>query len=333
MDIEGQEAIKRSLSNAATEKRRLAKKCKQEEDVRKPDLSLVLDSVHRSTFLPRAFQSWRSGESRSCLRYSEAVWRQIRCNWPMGSEFVPTGAKWNWNHCSHKLVNADKCLVNVSEKIPSSTHHRSVRTSTALTVIWIDLPCLFPLNVTETLHTLSNFVIISLFYKKVSRVAVVKMFCRICIFVAWKVRSGVVLFVIARPEEEAQAEYLPMQRVTTWSEHAKHHILTSDFDATLISETHLRKEGLLSAVTEAKKSGWAGTSSAATNTARVQACSHWSENVGFPSPCQSAVTMLVFSVQTHGWQGGSYASWAGRFCCSQRISSTRSVSAATPMPI
>ena len=33
MDIEGQEAIKRSLSNAATEKKRLAKKCKQEEDV------------------------------------------------------------------------------------------------------------------------------------------------------------------------------------------------------------------------------------------------------------------------------------------------------------
>ena len=33
MDIEGQEAIKRSLSNAAKEKRRLAKKCKQEEDV------------------------------------------------------------------------------------------------------------------------------------------------------------------------------------------------------------------------------------------------------------------------------------------------------------
>ena len=27
--------------------------------------------------------------------------------------------------------------------------------------------------------------------------------------------------------------------LTTWSEHAKHYILTSDFDATLISETHL----------------------------------------------------------------------------------------------
>ena len=54
--------------------------------------------------------------------------------------------------------------------------------------------------------------------------------------------------------------------VTTCSEHARHYILTSDFDATLISETHLRKDGLLSAVTEAKKSGWAGTGSAATNT-------------------------------------------------------------------
>ena len=88
MDIECQEAIMRSLSNAATEKRRLAKKCKQEEDVLWPGLSLVLDSFHRSTFLSHAFQSWRSGESRSCLRYSEAVWRQIRCNGPMGSEFV-----------------------------------------------------------------------------------------------------------------------------------------------------------------------------------------------------------------------------------------------------
>ena len=54
--------------------------------------------------------------------------------------------------------------------------------------------------------------------------------------------------------------------VTTWSEHARHYILTSDFDAALISETHLGKERLLSAVTEAKKSGWAGTGSAATNT-------------------------------------------------------------------
>ena len=49
--------------------------------------------------------------------------------------------------------------------------------------------------------------------------------------------------------------------VTTWSEHARHYNPHFRF-----SETHLGKEGLLSAVTEAKKSGWAGTGSAATNT-------------------------------------------------------------------
>ena len=53
--------------------------------------------------------------------------------------------------------------------------------------------------------------------------------------------------------------------MTTWSEHARHYILTSDFEAALISD-HLGKKRLLSAVTEAKKSGWAGTGSAATNT-------------------------------------------------------------------
>ena len=120
-----------------------------------------------------------------------------------GLRMCPARAKWNWNHCSHKLVNADNCLVNVSEKIPSPTRHRSVRTSTALTVIWSDFPCLFHLSVSVTLHTLSNLVIISLFFKKVSRVAEVIVFCRICIFVAWKARSGVTPFVIARPEEDA----------------------------------------------------------------------------------------------------------------------------------
>ena len=76
--------------------------------------------------------------------------------------------------------------------------------------------------------------------------------------------------------------------VTTWSEHAKHYILTSDFDATLISETHLGKEGLLSAVTEAKKSGWAGTGSGATNTANngwfSKPLSICSDDAGFLGP-------------------------------------------------
>ena len=41
------------------------------------------------------------------------------------------------------------------------------------------------------------------FFKKVSRVAEANMFCRICIFVAWKARSGVTLFVITRPKGDA----------------------------------------------------------------------------------------------------------------------------------
>ena len=52
-------------------------------------------------------------------------------------------------------------------------------------------------------HTQQFCDYLSLFFKKVSRVAVVIMFCRICIFVAWKARSGVTPFVIARQEEDA----------------------------------------------------------------------------------------------------------------------------------
>ena len=55
--------------------------------------------------------------------------------------------------------------------------------------------------------------------------------------------------------------------VTTWSEHAKHYILTSDFDAALISETHLEREKLVTAAKEARKFTWAGTGSEAISTA------------------------------------------------------------------
>ena len=55
--------------------------------------------------------------------------------------------------------------------------------------------------------------------------------------------------------------------MTAWSEHARHYILTSDFAAALISETHLRRDKLVSAATEARKSSWAGTGSAAISTA------------------------------------------------------------------
>ena len=50
--------------------------------------------------------------------------------------------------------------------------------------------------------------------------------------------------------------------VTTWSEHAKHYILTSDFGAALISEPHLEREKLATAAKEARTISWAGTGSA-----------------------------------------------------------------------
>ena len=57
---------------------------------------------------------------------------------------------------------------------------------------------------------------------------------------------------------------------------------------------------------------------------QVREYSHWCAHVGFLSPCFYAQMKLVFSAPTHDWQGGSYVSWAGRFCCLQLISSTPS---------
>ena len=55
--------------------------------------------------------------------------------------------------------------------------------------------------------------------------------------------------------------------VTAWSEHARHCILTSDFDAAPISETRLGREKLVTGAEEARTSSRSGTSSAAINTA------------------------------------------------------------------
>ena len=53
--------------------------------------------------------------------------------------------------------------------------------------------------------------------------------------------------------------------VATWSENAKHYILTSDIDAALSSD--LEREKLVMAAKEARKFSCAGTGSAATSTA------------------------------------------------------------------
>ena len=73
--------------------------------------------------------------------------------------------------------------------------------------------------------------------------------------------------------------------VTTWSEHAKQYILTSDFDAALISETHLEREKLVTAAKEARKFSWAGTGSALQTTVQVREYSHVCAHFGFLSPC------------------------------------------------
>ena len=49
--------------------------------------------------------------------------------------------------------------------------------------------------------------------------------------------------------------------VTAWSEHARHYILTSDFDAALISETLLEREKLVTAAEDARTSSRACTES------------------------------------------------------------------------
>ena len=55
--------------------------------------------------------------------------------------------------------------------------------------------------------------------------------------------------------------------VTNWSGHARNFIPTSDFDAALISQTHLEKAKITAGVKEARKSAWAGTGSAGISTA------------------------------------------------------------------
>ena len=60
--------------------------------------------------------------------------------------------------------------------------------------------------------------------------------------------------------------------VTAWSTHARHYILTSDFDAALTSETHLEREKLVTTAEEARKSSWAGSGSAAVSTANNGTC-------------------------------------------------------------
>ena len=92
--------------------------------------------------------------------------------------------------------------------------------------------------------------------------------------------------------------------VTAWSEHAKHYILTSGFDAALISGAHLEREKLVTAAKDARKYSWTGT---------VQ-------------------MKLEFSAPTCDWQVGSYVSWEGDFVAYSLFRALRRFSAAISTP-
>ena len=76
--------------------------------------------------------------------------------------------------------------------------------------------------------------------------------------------------------------------VTNWSENAKHYILTSDFDAALISEAHLEREKVVTAAQRCAKNSrgqaQAVRRSALQAMAQVREYSHWSALVGFSTP-------------------------------------------------
>ena len=73
-------------------------------------------------------------------------------------------------------------------------------------------------------------------------------------------------------------------KVTAWSAHARHYTLTSAFDAARISETHLGRDKLVTASTEARKSSRVGTDSAAISTVQVRECSHRFAHAGSLNP-------------------------------------------------
>ena len=92
--------------------------------------------------------------------------------------------------------------------------------------------------------------------------------------------------------------------VTTWSEHAKHFILTSDFDAALIAENHLEREKLVIAAKEARNISWAGTGSAATSTA---------------SNCTSAGVLALVRTRWFSKPLSICTDEAGFFCSNPRL--------------
>ena len=104
----------------------------------------------------------------------------------------------------------------------------------------------------------------------------VGMFRHRCKFVTGMAKHEITPSAATREEEAASSlkgvVNILQCNVTTWGEHAKHCILTSDFDAALSFETHLEREKLVTAAKVARTFSWAGTGSAAISTANNGTC-------------------------------------------------------------
>ena len=165
-----------------------------------------------------------------------------------------------------------------------------------------------------TLHTLNNSVIISSVFKSVMGAMKVGMFRHRYKFVTGVARNATTFFCHhakrggrthtgkKRKLETAKGVVNVLHcNVTTWSEHARHYILASDFDAALIFETHLGREKL---VTAPKRQGnsygraQAVQRSALQTTVQVREYSLWCAHVGFPSPCLYVQMKVKFSAPT-----------------------------------
>ena len=228
-------------------------------------------------------------------RFPELVKRRIQvcCATAklFGAKYDAIG-QWAQNLSSKSVVELEPLFAQVgsfSEKIPSPTRHRSLRTSTALTVIRIvlSMPAL-PVHVGDPAYTqqfcdyLSLFqegeqsgsgqhVLSNLHFRGMEGQERSNPFCHRA------TRGGRKHTGKRRKLELSKGVVNILQcNVTTWNEHAWNYILNSDFDATLRDPPW---EGRATVTSHGGKEIWNGLARAAQQQTlltmvRVQPCSH-----------------------------------------------------------
>ena len=311
--LKTEEAVRRSLSNAQNERRRLTKKRKQNEKV-----SNQLQLWFWSYLVGRSYLALsRVGEADNpgpvCARTELCVAHFGRNGHGTDNfdlERSGTGATVRASWCMWT-----RCLADVLSNNPFPTaHHRPVRTSTPPTSTATATLRLLPLILQFVSHT--ELGIPSLFqdgerrssgWGRRPQLKLQDMSGREqnILFCHRTKRDGRKHTGRQRKLEIAEGAVNILQcSVTAWSEHA-----TSEFVAALVSETHPE---------EAKPVGWVVRRSAPPTQVRVRECSRWFANAGTPNPCQNAQSKLGSFAQTHGWLGRRFGTWGEKTpCCSR----------------